>query len=334
MVRYGEQAISSRKLTVTDGHYLNLPVMNESGEIVGMVDVLKLTYATLEQINTMSTGDSEGPAWGKFWLSLDNDSESMVSGDGSHRPHTPVHRSLTTPDQGRPPVERVDSVQPHESASHNGDDSRSISPEPASVAAAEIPFPFKFKAPSGRIHRLHVIAAAGIEDFVNNVTAKLGGEVEAVGGQAIVEEGKLTATGFALSYLDNEGDTVSITTDGDLLDAIATARHNHREKVDLFVHDPEKPPIPVTVNPQPLINKPLTPPSSQVKSRRRHLMEDEDEEDDMATPVKKDKRQASQPQQPEQIIAGVPNEILLPGAIAGLAVVIIAVFAISRTSRS
>ena len=37
-------------LTQTDGHYLNLPVMNETGEIVGMVDVLKLTYATLEQI--------------------------------------------------------------------------------------------------------------------------------------------------------------------------------------------------------------------------------------------------------------------------------------------
>lgn len=33
-----------------DGHYLNLPVMNDTGEIVGMVDVLKLTYATLEQV--------------------------------------------------------------------------------------------------------------------------------------------------------------------------------------------------------------------------------------------------------------------------------------------
>ena len=38
-----------RSLSV-DGHYLNLPVMNEPGEIVGMVDVLKLTYATLEQV--------------------------------------------------------------------------------------------------------------------------------------------------------------------------------------------------------------------------------------------------------------------------------------------
>ena len=35
-----------------DGHYLNLPVMNkQSDEIVGMVDVLKLTYATLDQVS-------------------------------------------------------------------------------------------------------------------------------------------------------------------------------------------------------------------------------------------------------------------------------------------
>lgn len=39
-----------RKLTIIDGHYLNLPVMSEAGEIVGMVDVLKLTYATLDQV--------------------------------------------------------------------------------------------------------------------------------------------------------------------------------------------------------------------------------------------------------------------------------------------
>ena len=307
--------------------------MNEPGEIVGMVDVLKLTYATLEQINTMSTNDAEGPAWGKFWLSLDNDSESMVSGEGSHRPHTPGHRSMATPDPQRPGVDRVDSVQPHDSASHHGADSRSPSPEPLSASIEETPFPFKFKAPSGRIHRLHIVAAAGIEDLVNNVTAKLGSEVEAVGGQAVVENGKLTATGFALSYLDNEGDTVSITTDGDLFDAIAIARQNHQDKVDLFVHDPDKPPMPATLNPQPPVTQPLTPPLSQVKSRRRHLTE-EDDEDDMMTPVKKDRRPATQPQQAEQIIAGVPNEILLPGAIAGLAIVIIGVFAISRASRS
>ena len=280
----------------------------------------------------MSTGDNEGPAWGKFWLSLDNDSESMMSGEGSHRAHTPGHRSLMSPELlSRPNVDRVDSVQPHESASHNGDDDRSESPEePASASMEDSPFPFKFKAPSGRVHRLQVTASAGMEDLVSNVNAKLGGEIDAVGGGAIVEEGKLTASGYALSYLDNEGDTVSITTDQDLLDAITLSRQHHRDKVDLFVHDPEKPPMSATVDPHPAMSKPLTPPST-LKSRR--LDEDEDE---MATPVKKERKPMSQAkqQQPDQLVAGVPNELLLPGAIVTLAVVIIGVFTIGRASRS
>ena len=307
--------------------------MNEPGEIVGMVDVLKLTYATLEQINTMSTGDNEGPAWGKFWLSLDNDSESMVSEGGSHRPHTPGHRSgLMSPEAHRPAVERVDSVQPHESASHNGDESRSDSPEMPSASLEDTPFPFKFKAPSGRVHKLQIVAASGIEDLVANVTAKLGGEVDAVGGEATVEDGKLLPSGYALSYLDNEGDTVSITVDRDVLDAISLSRRHHLEKVDLFVHHPEKPPMSATLDPHPGIARPLTPPpSSTMKSRRRHLEEDEDE---MATPVKKERKPATSTKEPDQVITGVPNELLLPGAIATLAVVIIGVFTMSRSSRS
>lgn len=38
----------------TDGHYLNLPVVDEGGALVGIVDVLKLTYATLEQVRPVS----------------------------------------------------------------------------------------------------------------------------------------------------------------------------------------------------------------------------------------------------------------------------------------
>jgi hypothetical protein len=34
---------------IKDGHYLNLPIL-EDGRVVGIVDVLKLTYATLEQV--------------------------------------------------------------------------------------------------------------------------------------------------------------------------------------------------------------------------------------------------------------------------------------------
>lgn len=326
-----------RLLTVSiDGHYLNLPVMNDQGEIVGMVDVLKLTYATLEQINTMSSGDSEGPAWNKFWLSLDAETESQISGDGSHH-HTMASRSMMSPDMSR---ERIgDSVAPGDSASHVGNDSpqHSVVTGTPEAPPAEIPFAFKFKAPSGRVHRLQVIASQGIAAFVQNVTSKLGAEVDAIGGAPVVDDGRVGVSGYALSYLDDEGDTVSITTDQDLLEAILLARQGHREKVDLFVHDPAQPPVSVAA-PQPAPELPTPVVSSAPASdlRRRRAASDEEDEDedeseeDYSTVRRRKARNA--PAAVKEVIAGVPNELLLPGAIVTLAVVIVGIFAISRVS--
>ena len=309
--------------------------MNEEGEIEGMVDVLKLTYATLDQINSMGTNEGEGPAWQKFWLSMGHETESAMSGEGSHSHthHTPFSRSAVSPDAPRPGLERGDSVMPHESASHHGDENES--PEKLSMVGGatgveDLPFTFKFKAPSGRVHRLQVTASAGMSEFVSNVTAKLGGELEAVGGEPMVEEGKLGKSGFALSYLDNEGDTVSITTDHDLLEAITLAQKGRRDKVDLFVHDPEKPPLSSTLDPHPGLaanNAPLTPADSAVLKERRRRMIDEGDEQEEERPKKSAGTQA------EQVISGVPNELLLPGAIAALAVAIVGVFAISRAGN-
>ena len=282
----------------------------------------------------MSTGDNEGPAWNKFWLSLDHETESAVSGDGSHRPITPG-RSLMSPEAvpRTPALERGDSVLPNESASHQGDEvSHSDIGEQAPAVVQDEPFPFKFKAPSGRVHRLQVAASSGLAELIASVTAKLGSEIDAVGGPASFEDGKVGVSGYALSYLDNEGDTVSITTDQDLLDAIMLAHRSHRDKVDLFVHDPSKPPMTATLDPQPGLSKPLTPPASELRERRRQLSDDDDEEE-VERSSRRDRKQATaQTKQEEQVIAGVPNDLLLPGAIVTLAVVIVGVFAISRAS--
>ncbi|ETS02586.1 hypothetical protein M419DRAFT_110107 [Trichoderma reesei RUT C-30] len=316
-----------------DGHYLNLPVMNDGGEIVGMVDVLKLTYATLEQINTMSSDNGEGPAWNKFWLSIDHETESMLSGDGSHSHH---HHHLGSRMMS-PEANRLgDSVAPNDSASHIGMDSppRSVAPD---VTTADVPFAFKFKAPSGRVHRLQVVASQGIEAFVHAVASKLGHEVESIGGMPEVYEGRIEGGGFALSYMDNEGDTVSITTDNDLLEAILLARQAHLEKVDLFVHDSEKPPTTPSVDALP------TPASSStgLRERRRTTYEEEESESEEEESEEEEERPARRTRRSrtvvhqEQLIAGVPNDLLLPGAIVTLAVVIIGVFTIARaTSRS
>ena len=189
----------------------------------------------------------------------------------------------------------------------------------------DTPFPFKFKAHSGRVHRLRVTASAGIGQLVANVIAKLGSEVDDVGGEAVVVDGTLGTSGFALSYLDDEGDTVSITTDRDLLDAISLARQGGRDKVDLFVHDPTKPPLSATVEPKPVIVRLPTPPASTVRNWSRQATVASDGRDTDETPAKA---------RTLDIIPGVSNDLLIPGAIAALAVVLIGVFALGRTSSN
>jgi hypothetical protein len=282
----------------------------------------------------MSTGDGEGPAWNKFWMSMgDDETGSMMSGEGSsHHPYTSDARSLMSPDHmsSRPGMmDRLDSVLPNDSASHAGVPE---SPEHSTYAGAaeDIPFTFKFKAPGGRVHRLQIVASAGLAELLSVVAEKLGSEAEGLGGVPTFEEGKLSKAGFALAYMDNEGDIVSITTDGDLLEAITIARHAHQDKVDLFVHHPEKAAIPPTTEPQPVASVPLTPPESHIRRRRF------DEEDDEASPsVRSRDRKANaagKGQEAPQVVPGVPNELLLPGAIAVLAGVIIVTFAIGRAS--
>jgi hypothetical protein len=283
----------------------------------------------------MQTGDSEGPAWNKFWQSLDNETESMMSGEGGSRlrPHTPDTRSFMSPDPSRPGIDRGDSVMPHESASHHGADSPNHSAlgGAQSPALEDQPFPFKFKAPSGRVHRLQVLASAGIEDLMTRVAGKLGSEVESIGGIPVFEEGKLVTSGFALSYLDNEGDTVSITTDNDLIEAIALSRMANREKVDLFVHHPEQPALPPTLDPHPALPKSSVSTTSGLRERRQYSDSDDEDAEDALERHKR--KHPSMVKQEEQLIAGVPNDLLLPGAIVTLAIVIVGVFALSRASN-
>ena len=314
-----------------------------------MVDVLKLTYATLEQINTMSSNDGEGPAWNKFWLSLDHETESVVSGDGSlaHSHHPTNLGSRISPDLVRSSAPGVgvgvgDSVVvPGDSASHIGIESPTHMHHHID-APSDISFPFKFKTPSGRVHRVQVIAAHGIAALVASIAGKLGTEAHSLGGIPEIEtdhdtsgRGKLSShSGFCLGYVDEDGDTVAITTDADLVEAVVMATRGGREKVDLLVHHPDRAPTQEVPTP----SAPSTPIAGvrrrKVRARRDQDSEDSDDEDE-GRPRRKSlgQQQQHQAQAQEQVIAGLPNELILPGAIGFLAVVILGVFTISRMTR-
>ena len=283
--------------------------------MIGIVDVLKLTYATLEQINTMNTPEGEGPMWNRFWNTLDNDTESVHSADGhsaihSHRPETPsgpAHmRGLS---DEAPILNRLtsDSVVPNDSASIIAvqDEIASISgsPHPSTAPAPtkEDLFVFKFKSPAGRVHRVRFDPATGLEDFRNLLADKLTSEEKAVIGGAAAED-----AGFAVSFVDDEGDLVSILSVADLSESVAVARRTGLEKVDLYIHHPNSPP---RIEPPSTVSK-----SAEVPETVEKVIETAERGAEKA----------------KDVIGGIPNELLLPGAILVLAVVIVGVFVATR----
>ncbi|SJX61772.1 uncharacterized protein SRS1_12757 [Sporisorium reilianum f. sp. reilianum] len=175
-----------------DGRYLNLPVVDVDSRLVGVVDVLKLTYATLEQINSMNDeqaggdGAAGGPMWNRFWNSfgqsnsIAGDDESIVSGsmrqsESQFEPPTPSKLGGTIADISS-------DLHPNDSASAvghqvNGDDGASAIgvPSSAAVEADDGTYLFKFVTPSGRTHRFQA-RYDSYETIREIVCIKLGGD--------------------------------------------------------------------------------------------------------------------------------------------------------------
>lgn len=229
--------IQSALRQMFDGHFLNLPVVDDNKEIIGIVDVLKLTYATLNQIkkielaspeNSANNSPEEGPAWNKFWTSLDNDdSESMHSDSVTSAPDvTPSEFQLFNVDIG--PSDSISAVE------------ESILSKPAESSVllpTEDTFTFKFKSPAahGRVHRISIKHDDPLDELRKLIDAKL--------HQSDYEAMKVfdhLKDVYAISYIDDEGDVVSITSDADLKDCIRVNRSFQSNKADLYLHSPHE----------------------------------------------------------------------------------------------
>mmetsp|Transcript_2639 Transcript_2639/g.3096 ORF Transcript_2639/g.3096 Transcript_2639/m.3096 type:complete len:608 (-) Transcript_2639:6-1829(-) len=278
-----------------EGRYLNLPIIGNENDIVGIVDVLKLTYATLNQIKQTESNDlinsdgksasetainSEGPAWNKFWTSLDNeDSDSVhsdsVTGTGSAPPDV-------TPSEFH--SFNVD-IKPSDSISHTESPRKSSN---LMNSPSDLPYTFKFKSPAveGRVHRISLKPSEGVIKLRSLMDSKLyANDFEFLRVVKNDQDGE----SYAISYVDDEGDIVSITSDSDLLDCVRINQQLNNDKADLYIHNPHE-----------------SAPVSEMKN----------------------KKQPSQEKQ--EILKGIPNEILIPGALGVLATSIIIGFTLSK----
>ncbi|KAJ2705532.1 hypothetical protein FB645_002321 [Coemansia sp. IMI 203386] len=106
-------------------HYLNLPVVDDQGEILGLVDVLRLCYATLEQMKSIQGNGIEdmsasgGPMWSRFFsgnLPAELGGPGSSVSDTLHQSQADIY-SQVAPSFVDGTGRLASEVYPHESAS-------------------------------------------------------------------------------------------------------------------------------------------------------------------------------------------------------------------------
>ncbi|KAF9150369.1 hypothetical protein BG015_007819 [Linnemannia schmuckeri] len=208
-----------------DNHYLHLPVVDGQGQMAGLVDVLQVSFAMLNQMNTIqgdsASSEGQGPVWNKFWESTfareETGSEISASDvrSGYVAAQSDIHygsgsvmdSSLRLDSSGMAPLSGTDEV---------GNE-----------------FTFKFQESSGQAHRFSS-STRSLAELRNKIIEKIGG----------LEAG----TDVVLSYCDEEGDNVLILQDTDIVDAVQMAYRSQSSLVRLSVtissKDSKKTPVP------------------------------------------------------------------------------------------
>ena len=282
--------------------------------------------------------DTEGgPMWGRFFDSIGghDDTESMIS--GSHLP-TDGH-SISAHHLSRTQQSPYPEVHPNDSASVVDDDHESVLDAyprkkgthniPSIMGAAStVPvddgtYVFKFRTPSGRTHRFQARhdSAEMLRDIVSG---KLGTDPFFASYNGDPAQ-KPDPTDFILSYTDADGDTVLITSDSDIADAVKIARTAGTDRVVLFIQGGKHWEEAGADKSETKAAEVTTPPQEEVKAAEKPEVVPE-------PPVMASPPQIHVPPQ-QELVLGVPKDLLLPASIGALAVVILAVFTISRLTR-
>jgi hypothetical protein len=275
--------------------------------------------------------------WGKFFDNLggaagpDDDSISVTS--HSERPDTPsrpnLHQrglsSVTSP---------ISEVMPNDSASAVDENASDVGRQGASSV-------FKFRTPSGRTHRFQ--ARYDSFDLLRDIVhGKLVNDPFFSGENA--KEGAVVhlpdPSSFSLSYTDDEGDLVTMTADGDVLDAVKIARGQKSDRVVLLVdggkvwEDAAR-----DIGGENAVEK-LKEVEKEIKGVEVEEAKMEEKDADPAVEptfgakgvVHSHGPSPGTPGHPE-LVMGLPKDLVLPAAIGFLGVVILGVFVASRSSK-
>jgi len=298
--------------------------------------------------------------WGHFFNSIGHDDTESVF-TGSHQAPTdlrpfPSHNEHL---QQSPHSE----VHPNDSASVVDDDPVSVldgyprqkgltvPAGPVLIPADDGTYVFKFRTPSGRTHRFQA-RHDDVEHLREIVAGKLATDpFFAEHAPPADEEGKVAVhpdpSDFLLSYTDTDGDTVVITSDHDVTEAVKIARKAGTDRVVLFVQGGKG-------WAEAGAGKSEAKAAAVTAAAAQEAREVEKAELVVPAPAPVEVKEVIGTAAPEIVVPvpspyagprhhghghgdevfGIPKDLLLPASIGALAVVIIGVFTISRLTAN
>ncbi|KTW27760.1 hypothetical protein T552_02200 [Pneumocystis carinii B80] len=233
-----DMSIQEALRKMDEGHYLNLPVLDQESQVIGMVDVMKLTYLILEQIKNINSSDGDGPIWNKFWNTIGGDTDSVLSDNQLSASHPYQSFSCTPLSENQQNLQVLSpEVSPTKLTQKNNwafpiDTSllsnKNTLPSNQTPLLNQTPFVFKFTSLYGKTHRIQLIPQAGFLSLKQIVIERLKLELDKLGH----------SDDLAINFIDDDGDIIAITTDDDVLHAVELAYKNGEDKVNLIIQHP------------------------------------------------------------------------------------------------
>jgi len=289
-----------------------------------------------------------GPMWGRFFESFaqaQDDNDSVISGSHSHLVDLPP-QPFATPRRlglGGPPVAQspFSEIHPNDSASvFSGEDvpapmfgANTISNlgKAAPVPADDGTYVFKFRTPSGRTHRFQA-RHDDVEILRDIVSGKLSTDPFFTSDAPVDDPSVLRPDpyDFILSYTDNDGDSVLITSNSDVSDAVKVARKAQSDRVVLFIQggkgweETEK-----------VAEQNAKAVAAAAASEVKAVEKDEASVVQLSSPILKHIPAPVSPSlaADDQDVFGIPRDLVLPASLGFLGVIIVGVFIATRASR-
>jgi len=211
---------------MNESNYLHLPVMDDEGILIGVVDILELTCIYLNQFNTTSnrvstdatSSNGEGPMWNKFWNAALNDYSDEIesyTASGYDQPSLSNYNTGTNDTTFNLPN------YPVSETNYNVLDTTMESRVQMYPMGSESTFTFKFKDEKGLVHKI-TSSSYDYSLLMSVICKKLKKEVDEK---------------IQISYLDEDNDDIVISSNQDLSDAVEMARRMKQTKLILHIND-------------------------------------------------------------------------------------------------